>query len=399
VAANAQNLQVLGLTGSFGSGCTYIANEILQSNGFKKVSLSEILREEFRKQKGDPDGRPRRELQEFGDQLRSERGAGWLADEALKTIVAGKSGGKWIVDSIKNPAEIRALRNRSRNFFLLGIYASLDTRWARSSIAYGDNHATFVEDDQRDTGRDSPEHGQRVADCFHEADIVVSNESQVAAVGNQQFEKLSGVVTRYADLTTTPGSNHQPITPDECHMAIAYAAGQRSSCMQRKVGAAVVDDLGNVVSTGFNEVPMYERPCRDEFTECYRKRLRKQLVARVTEVVPEATEKAEQLTALLRKELRMLDYCRALHAEENAVLNLARGSRSTPADKCILYTTTYPCRLCANKIVSVGIRRVVYLEPYPDEQAKAILENAGVTCDCFQGVTYKAYFRLYGKEQ
>ena len=40
---------------------------------------------------------------------------------------------------------------------------------------------------------------------------------------------------------------------------------------------------------------------------------------------------------------------------------------------------------------------VVYLEPYPDEEAKAILKN--VPTEFFQGVTFKAYFRLYGEEK
>ena len=56
--------------------------------------------------------------------------------------------------------------------------------------------------------------------------------------------------------------------------------------------------------------------------------------------------------------------------EENAIVNLARNGRSVPLEECVLYTTTYPCRMCANKIANVGIKQVVYLEPYPDQRAK-----------------------------
>ena len=55
--------------------------------------------------------------------------------------------------------------------------------------------------------------------------------------------------------------------------------------------------------------------------------------------------------------------------------------------------------MCSNKIVNVGIRQVVYVEPYPDEAAKSILKNADVKTQFFRGVTFKAYSRLYGEEK
>ena len=55
--------------------------------------------------------------------------------------------------------------------------------------------------------------------------------------------------------------------------------------------------------------------------------------------------------------------------------------------------------MCANKIVNVGIRNIVYVEPYPDEEAKSIIKNATVNTRFFQGVTFKAYSRLYGEEK
>jgi hypothetical protein len=47
----------------------------------------------------------------------------------------------------------------------------------------------------------------------------------------------------------------------------------------------------------------------------------------------------------------------------------------------------------------VGIRRIVYLEPYPDSEAKVILRSSGVSDEFFVGVTFNAYFRLYGEEK
>ena len=91
---------------------------------------------------------------------------------------------------------------------------------------------------------------------------------------------------------------------------------------------------------------------------------------------------------------KLLDMCRALHAEENALLNLTKISRNNSSD-LVLYTTTYPCNLCANKIVAAGIKKVMYSDPYPMEDAKKTLESGGVTVEKFQGIKSSAFFRLY----
>src|SRR4029077_16496189 len=35
-----------------------------------------------------------------------------------------------------------------------------------------------------------------------------------------------------------------------------------------------------------------------------------------------------------------------------------------------MYVTTFPCHNCAKHIIAAGIRRVVYLEPYPKSRAR-----------------------------
>ena len=45
---------------------------------------------------------------------------------------------------------------------------------------------------------------------------------------------------------------------------------------------------------------------------------------------------------------------------------------------CTLYTTTFPCTLCAEKIIHAGIKTVVYMEAYPDKTGRLLLGAAGV---------------------
>jgi len=397
------NPHIIGLAGSFGSGCTYIAEKVLSPRDYEHLSLSkDVLRPLFQKETGNnPDDSSRHSLQEFGDQVRDKEGPDFLAKRAIKKIEITKDHEKkkWVIDSIRNPHEVRALREFSRNFFLFGIYADKEKRWTRVRDKYDSNRRSFDEDDQNDTGEDNPAYGQRVGDCFYEADVVLTNDDNFTEVGNEAFGRYAAEIDRYVKLVQEPLRKQQPITRDEALMAMAYAMSQRSSCRKRKVGAIIVDRDGNVISSGYNEVPTYEKPCTQEYNACHRDWLTDRFLRKLKEQIPEATPKERDIKLLFRKEFKILDYCRALHAEENAIVNLARNGRSVPLEECTLYTTTYPCRMCSNKIVNVGILNIVYVEPYPDEAAKSILKNADVDTKFFKGVTFKAYSRLYGEEK
>ena len=74
-------------------------------------------------------------------------------------------------------------------------------------------------------------------------------------------------------------------------------------------------------------------------------------------------------------------------------MNLKEGRAST--DSLVLFTTTQPCNLCANKIVTAGINKVVFAEPYFMPESEKILTDGKVETQRFEGVKSSAYFRLY----
>jgi deoxycytidylate deaminase len=90
---------------------------------------------------------------------------------------------------------------------------------------------------------------------------------------------------------------------------------------------------------------------------------------------------------------KMLDMCRALHAEEAALLNLVKNN--AVSSDLVLYTTTQPCNLCANKIVNSGIKTVVYSEPYTIKESEEIFKKGGVKTKRFEGIKSSASFKLY----
>jgi dCMP deaminase len=132
-------------------------------------------------------------------------------------------------------------------------------------------------------------------------------------------------------------------------MSIAKLASERSTCLRRKVGAVIVRDK-QVVATGYNGAPKGIAHC-DEQGGCLREKLG----------VPSGE----------RHEL-----CRALHAEQNAIIQAATSGQSI--DGATIYITHQPCVICAKMIINAGIRKIIVNEGYPDEFAVEILAEAGL---------------------
>ena len=95
--------------------------------------------------------------------------------------------------------------------------------------------------------------------------------------------------------------------------------------------------------------------------------------------------------------IKRLEYCRALHAEENAILQSAKIG-GMPIENGTIYTTTYPCELCAKKLYQIGIRTIYYTEPYPESISEQVFLEDGtkiIERIPFEGVKSHSYFRLF----
>lgn len=381
-------MYVIGLVGPFGSGCSYVAKKIVENHDYEYLSLSDILREEYKRRYPKKRKIDRKSLQDFGDEIRKTQGADYLAQEVCKKVNQDTTK-NYVVDSIRNPEEINCFRHLFAGFFLFGVFAEPDLRWERVKKIYNDDRRAFDEDDNRDSNG-GVNYGQRVTDSFRMADIILLNNENIA-VGNKNEKLFLAKLKQKIDLI----EENEAFAPTyvETNMAIAYATSMRSSCLKRKVGAVIVDMAGDVFSSGYNEVPAANDTCKSEYGMCYRDKLKKDFRDNLTTVIKKEKEREDSYT-LFKKNFKILDYCRALHAEENAILNVARVGASSALPTSTLFTTTYPCNLCANKIAQVGIKHIVYFEPYPMAEAKKILEDKGVKQEPFEGVTYNGYFRL-----
>ncbi|PKK84523.1 MAG: cytidine deaminase [candidate division Zixibacteria bacterium HGW-Zixibacteria-1] len=144
-------------------------------------------------------------------------------------------------------------------------------------------------------------------------------------------------------------NNHNRPSWHEYFMRIAQLAATRSTCLRRQVGAVIVKDK-KVLATGYNGSPSGLRHCLD--IGCMREQMG----------IPSGQ----------RHEL-----CRAIHAEQNAIIQAATSGVSVAGG--ILYSTTFPCILCAKILINAGIREIFIGEGYPDDLSKEMLEEAGVS--------------------
>ncbi|MGN0733376.1 MAG: deoxycytidylate deaminase [Emergencia sp.] len=136
---------------------------------------------------------------------------------------------------------------------------------------------------------------------------------------------------------------------DEYFMEVAKLTATRSTCLRRQVGAVIVKDR-HIIATGYNGAPRGLSHC-DERGGCLRQELG----------VPSGQ----------RHEL-----CRALHAEQNAIIQAATLGQSIEGGT--IYITHQPCAICSKMIINSGINRIVVNEGYPDDLALEFLDEAGL---------------------
>ena len=72
-----------------------------------------------------------------------------------------------------------------------------------------------------------------------------------------------------------------------------------------------------------------------------------------------------------------LHLCRAVHAEQNILTQLARNNAGSSKD-AIMYITHSPCNECTKLIINSGIKKIVYCQEYPNPQAIKNLNTCGI---------------------
>lgn len=345
-----------------------------------------------------------RRLQQAGRDIReSSKNKQILAEYAVQQIVfnreahpqAAMEGGQqsvparvaYLIDQVKRPEEVELLRALYRNlFYLVGVTKPYPQRkkLLEEEGVYEDEAPTLIEIDRNEEG----DGGQRLDKTLHLADFFIRNDVNLDRRNSiKRFTRLI-----HGDKSQTPDRL-------ETGMYAAYAAGLRSACLSRQVGAAIANQSGEIIATGCNDVPAplgglysansaHDLRCVHKGGACFNDKEKRKLQRSIGEIVRAEFELRKidsnldgwlnEFLDKIYKETRLgslIEFSRSVHAEMDAIVSLAR-SGSVGISGATLYTTTFPCHSCARHIVAAGVSEVYYIEPYEKSMAQELHDDA-----------------------
>ncbi len=352
-----------------------------------------------------------------------------------------------VIDSMRNSLEAVFLRERYSAFYLIAVNdsdsrelnlldsirqkmpkTSTDEDLLSSVLAkVKDLSITEVKSSDHAKGKfSSPD----IENVIAEAEIHISNpyKDEEKPLGTcYEFASMAEQWMKYSSLILHPGL----ITPsaEERCMVVAHTAKLNSSCLSRQVGAVITNQYHSIRTIGWNEVPYGQLPCGlkeldqlgnsqcencshlfSEFERTPHNHYHgESFVDKVSDDYPTLSSdlQTDKLKGL------PFSYCfktlhnryegdknqvftRSLHAEENAILQMAKYG-GEPLMNGVIYVTASPCELCSKKLYQIGVRKIVYIDPYPGIARQQIIA-AGFKrpqLKLFQGAYGSTYFKLY----
>lgn len=326
-----------------------------------------------------------------------------------KAVLLPEKPTAYVIRQLKRPDEVALLRKvYGRQFILISAYGSaeqrarlLEERIARtvsSAVPQHEVRCRAIKLMARDASEDDHDFGQELRETFHRADVFIDG-----LLKHEMEAKLIRFVQAFFGRTDIAPSKH------EYGMYAAKSASLRSSDLSRQVGAAIFTDDGELITQGCNEVPkalggtywdLEEPDFRDvrvgyDPNEILKKEILRDVLDRLLnanllsndalelgppgEMVEKLTKKktkgTDEKDGPLRRSsiMDLTEFGRVVHAEMCAICDAARLGRSLKG--ATLFCTTFPCHNCTKHILAAGIKRVVYMEPYPKSRAKELHQN------------------------
>jgi deoxycytidylate deaminase len=313
----------------------------------------------------------------------------------------------YVIRQIKRPQEVMLLREvYGRKFILVSAYGSehdrknileeklrrsmnLGTKPARIS-ALAEELIQIVADEDED------QFGQHMRDAYHLADVFIAGIEK-----GPMREKMSRFTNAFFGL------NEIAPTKDEYGMYAAKSASLRSSDLSRQVGAAIFTGAGELLTQGCNEVPrafggtywdgeepdyrdiklgfdpndiMKGEVVRDLLERLLDAKLLKSASKNPIDLVKKLLEPRGRSNrgagaGCLRGAMvaDLTEFGRVVHAEMSAICDAARNGVSLK--NATLFCTTFPCHNCTKHVIAAGIRKVVFMEPYPKSRAKELHQH------------------------
>lgn len=329
----------IGITGTLGAGKGTIVDYLVKNRDFAHYSVRAFLTEEIKRRGLSVD---RDSMTSVGNDLRALHGPSYIVEQLYAE--AQKSGRNCIIESVRTPGEVAALRGKT-NFYLFAVDADPKVRYERAVLRGSEtdhvSYETFLANEQREMTSDDP-NKQNLKVCIEQADFRLDNGGTVEELNRQVEEVLEKIM------------HHRP-SWDEYFMELANTASKRATCDRGRSGCVIVKDRQLLV-TGYVGSPTGLPHC-DEVGHLFRQSI--------------------------DADGKISNHCvRTVHAEQNAICQAAR--RGIALEGATLYCRMTPCRTCAMLIINCGIKRVVCERKYhAGAESEELFRQAGVELEFF----------------
>jgi cytidine deaminase len=327
----------------------------------------------------------------------------------------------YIIRQFKKPEEIKVFQyTYGKSFFSLGIISDENTRSKAliNKIAQTPNRnkgnreevisskaqafELFDLDDQAGKSTDkNNKYFQNISKTLDLADFFIDYKQNITHLDFQIKRFLEVIFKR----------PYRAPTKDEYCMSVAFSSALRSMDLGQQVGCCIASKNGEIISTGFNEVPVktggvdwesQEIDERDHAQDEYAMNsIRNEYVQKILSDIPHSTADCNCKTnikeALNTTFGSLIEFGRSTHAEMVALLEAARLGKSVSG--AILYSTTYPCHLCTVNILAAGIEKIVYLKHYEKSRASRMFPyiHDEKKFQPYLGFSARIYSRIYSQ--
>ncbi len=333
---------IIGITGTIGAGKGTVVELLVNKKGFKQYSVREYLIKKIKEQNLEVN---RDSMVKVANELRAKYGPSYLAEQLYEE--AKKDSQPAIIESLRTPGEIEALREKGE-FFMIAVDANPKIRYeritGRGSETDNISFEKFLSDEKREMETKDPTK-QNLSKCIEMADFRIENSGSLEELENE-VEIIYTLIKENIEKTHVGIKRKDYIDWDEYFMGVALLSAMRSKDPSSQVGACIVNNKQQIVATGYNGWP---RGIDDD-------------------KVPWGREG----NTLDKK------YVYVTHAEANAITNATQK-----LDNCKIYVALHPCNECAKLIIQSGIKEVIYisdkyfyLETY--KASKKMLQLAGI---------------------
>lgn len=163
---------IIGIVGPIASGKSVLVERLIEK-GFVYFRTSDEVRNEANSLGIKIE---RKALQDLGNAMREKFGGDYWAKKVIAKMDSGKN---YVVDGIRNPAEVDAFRKLG-SFVLIGVNAPVEKRFQWILARSKDSDPKSVEEikaiDSRDRGVGEQNHGQQSDKCYSMADVFIEND-------------------------------------------------------------------------------------------------------------------------------------------------------------------------------------------------------------------------------